>query len=268
MLVTGAEALVRGAASMAKKMSIPEIAIGLTVVALGTSAPELVVNTFAAVGGQHAIVFGNIIGSNMANILLILGVAGLIYPLTVQKNTVWKEIPFLLFATLVVFFLVYDSWRGDESANWLSRSDGLILLGLFCIFIAYTFWLSRSESSEQYYVKTYRHRISLLMIGGGLTALFFGGQFTVNGAVNIQYVKICTYCVRTYTLLKGLLSHFPCKTSKSMTYIQYNSLPDGIIKFRLDIPILIKQPITGPYLEGWLRCMEYMSYYVAFPQIF
>ena len=191
LLVTGAEALVRGAASMAKKMSIREIAIGLTVVALGTSAPELVVNTFAAVGGQHAIVFGNIIGSNMANILLILGVAGLIYPLTVQKNTVWKEIPFLLFATLVVFFLVYDSWRGDESANWLSRSDGLILLGLFCIFIAYTFWLSRSESSEQYYVKTYRHRISLLMIGGGLIALFFGGQFTVNGAVQVaKYLGI------------------------------------------------------------------------------
>ena len=185
LLVAGAEAMVRGAASIAKKMSIPEIVVGLTVVALGTSAPELVVNTFAAAGGRHTIVFGNIIGSNMANILLILGIAGLICPLTVQKSTVWKEIPFLLFATLVLFFLVYDSWRGDGLANGLSRGDGLILLGFFAVFIIYTFRLARTEAPEQCDVKTYRNWISLLMVGLGLAALFFGGQFTVNGAVRV-----------------------------------------------------------------------------------
>ena len=185
LLIVGAEAMVRGAASIAKKMSIPEIAVGLTVVALGTSAPELVVTVFAATGGQHTIVFGNIIGSNMANLLLILGVAGLVYPLSVQKSTVWREIPFLLLATLVVFLLVYDSWAGDGLANSLSRNDGLILLGLFAIFLTYTFGLFRVESPDQYDVKTYRNWISLLMMVGGLVALFFGGRLAVNGAVHI-----------------------------------------------------------------------------------
>ena len=185
LVVLGAEALVRGAASIAKKLSISEIAIGLTVVALGTSAPELVINTFAAAGGQHTLVFGNIIGSNMANILLVLGVAGLICPLVVQKSTVWKEIPFLLLATIVVFLLVYDSWKSDGAVNWLSRNDGLVLLGLFAIFLTYTFGLSKVESPDQRDVTTYPHWISLVMIGGGLVALFFGGRFTVKGAVSI-----------------------------------------------------------------------------------
>lgn len=185
LLVIGAEALVRGAASLAKEMSIPEIAIGLTVVALGTLAPELVVNTFAAARGHSSIVFGNIIGSNMANTLLILGVAALIYPLSVQRNTVWREIPFLLLATLVVFFLVHDSWRGAEVADWLSRNDGLVLLGLFAIFLAYTFGLFRVESRDQYEVTTYPRWISLVMMAFGMGALGFGGRFTVNGAADI-----------------------------------------------------------------------------------
>ncbi|MCK4283237.1 MAG: calcium/sodium antiporter [Candidatus Brocadiae bacterium] len=185
LLVLGAEALVRGASSLAKEMSISEIAIGLTVVALGTSAPELVVNTFAAARGHSSIVFGNIIGSNMANTLLILGIAALIYPLSVQRNTVWREIPFLLVATLVVFFLVHDCWRGAGAADWLSRKDGLVLLGLFAIFVIYTFGLFRVESSDQYEVRTYRLWVSVVMMGAGMGALLFGGRFAVNGAVEI-----------------------------------------------------------------------------------
>ncbi len=185
LLITGAEALVRGASSVAKKLSISEIVIGLTVVALGTSAPELVINAYAAYAGEHTIVFGNIIGSNMANILLVLGVAGLIYPLSVQRNTVWKEIPFLLLATVIVFFLVYDSWKGDASANLLSRCDGVVLLGFFAIFITYTFGLSRVESTDEYEVTAYSYWISATMIVGGLAGLFFGGRFAVEGAVHI-----------------------------------------------------------------------------------
>ena len=185
LLVAGAEAMVKGAASLAKKMSISEIAIALTVVAFGTSAPELVVNTFAASGGQHDIVFGNVIGSNMANTLLVLGVAGLIYPLSVQKNTVWKEIPFLLLATFAVFLLVHDLWRGADAGDLLSRNDGLILLGFLAIFLIYTFGISRLKSTDEYEVTTYSYWASTLMIIGGLVVLFFGGRFTVNGAVDV-----------------------------------------------------------------------------------
>ncbi len=203
LLVAGAESLVRGAASIAKKMSIPEIAVGLTVVALGTSAPELVVTVFAATGGQHAIVFGNIIGSNMANLLLILGVAGLVYPLAVQKSTVWREIPFLLLATLVVFLLVYDSWGGDGVANSLSRNDGLILLGLFAIFLTYTFGLFKLESTDQFDVKTYRYRTSLLMIGGGMAALFIGGRLAVSGAVRVATILSVSEKLIACTIVAG-----------------------------------------------------------------
>ncbi len=185
LLIMGAEALIRGASSVAKKMSIPEIVIGLTIVALGTSAPELVVNAIAAVSGKYKIVFGNIIGSNMANILLVLGVAGLIYPLTVQRSTVWKEIPFLLLATGVLFLLVYDSWSNEESVNLLSRNDGLVLLGLFAIFITYTFGLSKVESTDEFDVTTYSHWVSVLMIFGGMAGLSLGGLFAVKGAESI-----------------------------------------------------------------------------------
>ncbi len=185
LLIAGAEVMVRGASSLAKKMSISEIAIALTVVAFGTSAPELVISIFAAGGGQPDIVFGDVIGSNMANMLLILGVAGLIYPLSVQKSTVWKEIPFLLLATFVVFLLVNDSWGGAGAANMLSRTDGLVLLGFLAIFLIYTFGISKIESADQYDVVTYSYPASVLMIVGGLTALFFGGRFTVSGAVDI-----------------------------------------------------------------------------------
>ena len=184
LVVLAAEALVRGAASIAKRLSISEIVIGLTIVALGTSAPELVINTIAAARGNHTLVFANIFGSNMANILLVLGVAAAISPLVVKKSTVWKEIPFLMLATLVVLLLVYSPW-GLGSENLLSRVDGLILLGLFAAFLVYTFGLSKVESSDQRDVALYSHLVSAMMILGGLVGLFFGGRFTVDGAVNI-----------------------------------------------------------------------------------
>ncbi len=185
LLITGAEALIRGAGSIAKKLAVPEIVIGLTVVALGTSAPELVINTLAAYRGQHAIVFGNIIGSNLANILLILGVAGLVRPLSVLRNTVWKEIPFVLLATGVMLALVYDSWHGGVGDGQLSRIDGLVLLVLFGGFMAYTFALTRTESSTDHDVAVYPGWASALMVVGGMGGLFAGGHLTVEGAIDV-----------------------------------------------------------------------------------
>ena len=105
LLVKGADWLVDGASVLAKKNNVSDLAIGLTIVAFGTSAPELVVNVVAASENYSDIVFGNIIGSNNFNLFAILGIAGLIVPLTVQSSTVWKEIPFSLLAAIVLFFL-------------------------------------------------------------------------------------------------------------------------------------------------------------------
>ncbi|MCJ7693557.1 MAG: calcium/sodium antiporter [Sedimentisphaerales bacterium] len=185
ILIFGAELLVRGAASLAKRLAIAEIVIGLTVVAFGTSTPEMVVNIFASIENRNDIVFGNIIGSNIFNILLILGISGLIYPLTVQKSTVWKEIPFSFLVTIALLLLVNDSVNNSLPGCMLSRNDGLILLLLFAIFITYLFGIARVESPDKYQVKVYSVAISILLIIGGLGALFAGGKLCLVGAVGL-----------------------------------------------------------------------------------
>jgi cation:H+ antiporter len=109
LLIKGADWLVDGSSSVAKRLGIRDIVIGLTVVSFGTSAPELIVNLFSALSEKTDLAVGNIIGSNIANILLILGVASVIYPLRVKRETVWKEIPFALLAAIAVFFLLNDA---------------------------------------------------------------------------------------------------------------------------------------------------------------
>jgi cation:H+ antiporter len=108
LLVIGADWLVKGASALAKKYNLSDLAIGLTIVAFGTSAPELVVNSFAAFRNHHDIVFGNVIGSNNFNLFIILGISGLITPLVVKSSTVWKEIPLSLFAVVMLYLLAND----------------------------------------------------------------------------------------------------------------------------------------------------------------
>jgi len=112
LLIKGANFLVDGSSSLAKKFNVPNIVIGLTIVAFGTSLPELVVNIIASSDGNSDIAFGNVIGSNIANFLLILGVTAVIYPLKVQKSTTWKDIPFSLLAVFVVMIFVLITFIG------------------------------------------------------------------------------------------------------------------------------------------------------------
>jgi cation:H+ antiporter len=183
LLVLGAEGLVRGAASLGKRLAVAEIVIGLTIVAFGTSAPEMAVNVMASIQSRNDIVFGNIIGSNIFNLLFILGVAGLIYPLTVQQNTVWKEIPFSLLVTLALLFLVNDAWGGADLVDRLSRNDGFVLLLLLAIFIVYVLGISKTEPDGDYHVKQYSIAASVLLIAVGLVVLVVAAQMCVGGAV-------------------------------------------------------------------------------------
>src|SRR3989344_653621 len=130
-LIKGADWLVEGASSIAKRFQISDLVIGLTIVAFGTSAPELFVNLFASFQGSTDVAIGNVIGSNIANIMLILGVAAMIYTLTVTKGTVWKEIPFSLLAALMVLVMANDALVDRFSFNELTRSDGLVFLAFF-----------------------------------------------------------------------------------------------------------------------------------------
>jgi cation:H+ antiporter len=178
IVIKGADLLIDGASSLAKKLSISEIAIGLTIVAFGTSAPELIVNVFASIGRHHEITFGNILGSNIFNILMVLGVAGLIANISVQRNTILKEIPFLLTATLLAFGLAL--WNSD-----LSLIDGIILLAFLTIFFIYVIVFLKAKTLLGSDIKEHSYFITILMMIFGMIGLFFGGKFVVDNAVII-----------------------------------------------------------------------------------
>ena len=192
LLVKGADFLINGSSSLAKKIGVSDLVIGLTIVAFGTSAPELVVSTAAAIKGSSEMAFGNIIGSNLANTLLILGAAALTAPLIVQKGTVNKEIPFSLLAMLAVFLLANDVLLSGGFVNIISRADGLILLLFFIIFIYYTFGISKAGVMEtiraQDDIKEKKTIFSVLMVLVGLIGLAFGGKLAVNGGIAIAQI--------------------------------------------------------------------------------
>lgn len=182
ILIGGAEMLVRGSASMAKKLGITTIVIGLTVVAFGTSAPELVVNLLSAWKGTTDLAIGNIIGSNMANILLILGVGAVMTTLKVKEGTTFKEIPLALLAIVLVGIMANDSFLNGQTQNILSRTDGLVFLAFFIIFIYYTYGMSKAKG-EREDIETYKWSTSLIMFLVGLVGLVLGGKFIVDNAI-------------------------------------------------------------------------------------
>ncbi|MCF8277463.1 MAG: calcium/sodium antiporter [Flavobacteriales bacterium] len=190
LLIKGADWLIDGAADIARKFRIPEIVIGLTVVAFGTSAPELAVNIIASVKGNNGLAIGNIVGSNIANILLILGVAAMIRNLTVQTNTVWREIPFSLFAALILGFLVNDQISGGSEIDIISRADGLVLIALFFLFLFYTIRLGKNNLTDEIPEADDDRPLwkSAVLMLVGLTGLVVGGQWIVDGAVSLAYL--------------------------------------------------------------------------------
>lgn len=190
LLIKGADWLIDGAADIARKFRIPEIVIGLTVVAFGTSAPELAVNIIASVKGNNGLAIGNIVGSNIANILLILGVAAMIRNLTVQTNTVWREIPFSLFAALILGFLVNDQISGGSEIDIISRADGLVLISLFFLFLFYTIRLGKNNLTDEIPEADDDRPLwkSAVLMLVGLTGLVVGGQWIVDGAVSLAYL--------------------------------------------------------------------------------
>lgn len=188
-LIFGATKLVDAASSIAVRLGIPNIVIGLTIVAFGTSAPELVVNVMAAVSESTEMVVGNVLGSNIFNILGILGISALIYPLTVKSSTTWLEIPLSLLAALCVLLMGADQWLDGAAGNILTRSEGLILLLFFIIFLVYNLTVAKSaEAEEQIATKNYTTLKAVGFILLGLTGLVLGGKLIVDSAISIAEV--------------------------------------------------------------------------------
>ncbi len=198
-LIKGADFLVEGASAVAKKFNVSDIVIGLTIVSMGTSAPELVINVGSVLEGKTGFVYGNVVGSNLFNTFLILGIAGMVYPLKVLKNTGFIEVPISLFAVLVVLFLSNDAmFWGSEGIPMndsvdppqlydgvFSRLDGVFLLLLFVGFFVYVFRNAKSEPEDVEIIKPMPIIKALFFISLGIAGLIFGGNWVLSGSTEI-----------------------------------------------------------------------------------
>ena len=185
ILIKGADVFVDGASNIAGNFKVSKMLIGLTIVAFGTSAPELAVSIKSMISGNHDIVFGNVIGSNILNILLILGTSALFHSLTVKNNTVKKELPITMLITTLFVVLMSDKIFDKGLVNSFTRSDGIVLLLFFLVFIYYLISMARhkidDDSDEEYMTL----RKAFLFTIGGIIAIVLGSNFVVDSAAKI-----------------------------------------------------------------------------------
>lgn len=211
LVLQGADKLTDGSVELARRFSIPEMVIGLTVVAFGTSLPEFIVSLMASIEGSAAMGIGNVVGSNVFNTLMIVGVTSAIAPIAVQKSTIYKDIPFTLLAGIVLGALALDHiFSGSEAFDQLDRGDGIALLGFFAVFMAYTFAIARpgtanaTDASETAVTSpqfpTWK---VVLYILGGLVGLIAGGELFVRGASGIARGLGVSEAVIGLTLVAG-----------------------------------------------------------------
>ena len=186
LILFGANGLTDGSAAVAKRFKISDLVIGLTIVAFGTSAPELVISILSALNGSAEMAIGNVVGSNIFNILMIIGVTALVMPIKVEDGIMSKEIPLVILSSLVLAFMGSDVLLDGEGLNVVSRIDGLLLISFFLIFMRYTFSMARNGGGEEdTKIEEMSIGKSILFIVGGLMGLIFGGQFFVEGASGI-----------------------------------------------------------------------------------
>jgi cation:H+ antiporter len=186
ILIYGADFLVNGASAIAKNFKIPNIVIGLTIVAFGTSAPELVINVISSMKGNSDLVISNVIGSNIFNATVILGICAMMKPIQVIRNTHWLEIPFNILAAFVVLVIAADIYFSQGTSNVMSISDGIIMLLFFAIFVVYNLQLAiTGKEKEILEISKMKNNKAVLFFVLGLIGLVVGGHFIVDGATTI-----------------------------------------------------------------------------------
>lgn len=195
VLIAGGAMLVRGASEIAVGLGVSPMIIGLTVVGFGTSSPELVVNVLGAVNGATELAFGNVVGSNISNLGLILGIAAIIAPIAIQGQVVRRELPLLLLVTTMITVMALDGPLQGMPAI-VGRSDSVVLMLMFCIFVYITILdLMRVRQTDKLLAEVVEHpslaagvagRYQWLLAGGGLVLLFLGGEMTIRNGVALS----------------------------------------------------------------------------------
>ncbi|MBR1546344.1 MAG: calcium/sodium antiporter [Prevotella sp.] len=195
MVLFGADRLTEGASALARRMNIPEIIIGLTIVAAGTSAPELFVSLVSALKGTPDMAIGNVVGSNTMNAMLIVGCAAMVAPMTISKSTVRKDIPFSVAASVLLILIAFDSFLG--------RFDGVVLLAGFAAFMYYTLSQAKNGEAEQTEVKSMNPWLSVLYVILGLALLVVGSNVFVDSASEVAYALGVSEGVVGLTVVAG-----------------------------------------------------------------
>ncbi|WP_227936413.1 calcium/sodium antiporter [Alkalihalobacillus deserti] len=192
LLIKGADYFIDGSSNIAALFRVPPLIVGLTIVAFGTGAPEATVSIIAALEGNADVTIGNIVGSNILNISLVVGVTAFIFPLSVERPTIKKEIPFAFLATVGLFVLMSDRVLNISNANMITRSDGIIFLLFFSIFLYYVIEAARNsrEQTNEISVNTEETGTwgkNTLITIAGLSAIVFGGYLVVESSTDIAY---------------------------------------------------------------------------------
>ena len=189
LLVKGADFFVEGSSTIAKYLKIPSIIIGLTIVAMGTSAPEAAVSTIAGINGSNDIAVSNVLGSNIFNLLVVVGVSAIIKPINIQNQIIRKEYPFMLMSTIVLIVMSFDVVIGNNVDNMITRSEAIILLIFMCVFmysiVSSALQSRKINSSDEAVKPKYGIPLSIVFTLGGLAGIIIGGQFVVDSAEKI-----------------------------------------------------------------------------------
>jgi len=260
LLVKGADHLVDGASSLAKKWHIPNIVIGLTIISFGTSLPELIVNIIAASNGSTDIGIGTVIGSNISNIALVLGLAAVIYPIAVRKSTQAREIPYSILSALILLVIISDKFFNSQAESFISRIDGIIMLIFFALFLIYNLSISlkhRRLSLEKDQVVKRRFKTIAILIIGGLISLYLGGKWVVEGAVAIANLfglsefVISATIIAVGTSLPELATTMSAAYHKNLDMAVGNIVGSNIFNILLVLGITATiQPMAAPLLIG------------------
>lgn len=217
LIVFGANFLTDGSSSLASRMGISEFMVGLTVVAIGTSMPELIVSVMSAAAGKSDMAIGNVLGSNLFNVLFILGVTSLVKPLPLTGNNLRKDIPFMAVASAVFLLMISDKVLFGASGGVISRWEGIVLLALFGAFMAYTILFAKKKQPEPILSnhdiisaangkpakQPQKLWLSIVMVAGGLAGLIFGGNLFLGSATSLARSLGVSDSVIAITLLAG-----------------------------------------------------------------
>lgn len=187
LLIKGADWLISGASSAASSFKVSKQLIGLTIVAFGTGAPELAVSISSLMSGNTDMLLGNVMGSNILNILLLVGIAAVIRPLKINKNTISKELPLLLLISTILVVLFLDTSLVESATNAIDRSDAIVCVLFFAIFLYYIFSMARKNRKEKKAVEKpkYKLHVAMILVITGLVGVVLGSQLVVSSASTI-----------------------------------------------------------------------------------